>query len=80
MRYIAKYILFVYDKYIKEDWSIINLLGKICLYPFWIIRILLAIVYSILCFPLVLLHMKLEKINIYKLSDKIDNLFFNNKK
>lgn len=71
MKYIAQYILFVYEKYIKEDWSVINVFGKMVLYPFWFIRMLIAISFSIVAFPLVLLHMNSDFIYNSKITNKL---------
>jgi hypothetical protein len=35
---VFKFLLFVYTNYIYEDWSVYNKLGKICIYPAWIVR------------------------------------------
>jgi len=59
---IYKYILFVYKEYIQEDWNVVDKIGQIILKPFWFIRSFLMWIYSIICFPLVLLHMKINKI------------------
>lgn len=56
-RFLAKYILFVYVNYIIEDFSDLNIFGKIIIYPFWYIRNIISILFSIICFPIVLLHM-----------------------
>ena len=58
---LAQYILFVYEHYIKEEWSVLTMFGKIVIYPFWLIRIPIVTLYSIFCFPFVLLHMYIKK-------------------
>jgi len=58
---MINYVKFVYEKYIYEDWSLLTKLGRIVVKPFWFIKSILTIIYSIVCFPLVLLHMKLDK-------------------
>jgi len=35
---IAKFLLFVYLEYIKEDWNIYKPFAKMIIFPFWIIR------------------------------------------
>jgi len=71
---LAQYILFVYEHYIKEDWSVLTTLGKVILYPFWLIRIPIVTLYSIFCFPLVLLHMELEKIDFTPFIMKLNEI------
>lgn len=56
-RRIINYILFVYINYIVEDFSDLNLLGKLTIIPFWYIRNIISILFSIFCFPIVLMHM-----------------------
>ena len=55
-RYLAIYALFVYEYYIQEDWYDIKTFGKILLKPFWYIRNIISVLFSIFCFPIVLLH------------------------
>jgi hypothetical protein len=40
-RFLASFILFYWESYIREDWSVITKLGKIYYYPFWFIRAIL---------------------------------------
>lgn len=55
--YLILYILFVYEHYIKDDdFDIYTKFGKFLLYPAWIVKNIIAIFYSIFCFPLVLFH------------------------
>lgn len=54
---IAKYILFVYNSYIDTDFDVLTKFGKLIIYPSHYIRMIMVILYSIVCFPLVLLHM-----------------------
>jgi len=35
---VAKFILYVYLTYIKEEWEILTSIGQKVLYPFWFIR------------------------------------------
>jgi hypothetical protein len=46
-KYLKTYILFVYDYYIKEDFEVLNKIGKVFIYPAWLFRSFLAILYSI---------------------------------
>ena len=75
---LAQYILFVYEHYIKEDWSVLTTLGKVILYPFWLIRIPIVTLYSIFCFPLVLLHMIIADIDITPIIFEIENILSKN--
>jgi len=43
---LATLALYIYNKYIYEDWTIYTKLGKICIYPAWLVRILYIIVAS----------------------------------
>jgi hypothetical protein len=54
---IARYILFVYNNYIDTDFDVLTKFGKLIIYPAHYIRMFMVILYSIVCFPLVLLHM-----------------------
>lgn len=55
------YVYFVYINYIQEDFSEWYKLGKIVIKPFWFIKILYMVIYSIVCFPLVLIHIEIDK-------------------
>ena len=66
---IILYILFVYEYYIYQDWNCIKPFAKKILYFFWLIRIFYIVLYSIICLPLVLLHMELIKDKYNKLFD-----------
>jgi hypothetical protein len=44
--FLASFILFYWESYIREDWSVITKLGKIYYYPFWVIR---SIFYWLIC-------------------------------
>ena len=54
--YILIYIYFVYETYLEQDWEDFNLLGKIIIKPFWYLKWLYIITYSVFCFPIVLFH------------------------
>ena len=43
---LATLVLYIYNKYIHEDWNDFTKFGKICIYPFWLIRILYITVAS----------------------------------
>jgi hypothetical protein len=42
----AKYVLWLYETHIYEDWDEYTRIGKICIYPFWVIRSLLILITS----------------------------------
>jgi hypothetical protein len=65
---IYKYILFVYTRYIQENWDDYTKIGKFLIYPAWIFRSVLVCIYSILCFPFVLAHMEIEKMDFLAIS------------
>jgi len=60
MKHLINYIIFVLDHYINEDWSDVKKIGKLFLKPAWFIRSIFMWTYSIVCFPLILLHMYVE--------------------
>lgn len=71
--FLLKYILFVYENYIYEDWTLLTKFGQFLLKPLWVITIILSIIYSIIFFPIVLSHMKLVESNIIeKLMTMVD--------
>jgi hypothetical protein len=61
-RTFATLVLYIYNKYIYEDWSIYTKLGKICIYPFWLIRIL----YIVMASPILSLGYYWENSEMYK--------------
>lgn len=70
---MKKYFRFVYKKYIQEDWTVITKLGRFFLKPAWLISSIIVGGLSIICFPLVLLHMYYgEEINKIILSMMVD--------
>lgn len=48
---LINFTLYIYINYIKEDWDAYNILGKLFIYPTWIIHSLLIICVS----PLILM-------------------------
>jgi hypothetical protein len=64
-------MLFVYIHYIHEDWSCITKTGRILLKPAWFVRSIIAWIYAVVCFPLVLIHMKIETLDIPKLISEV---------
>jgi hypothetical protein len=63
---LATLALYVYNNYIYEDWSIYTKLGKICIYPFWVIRTLYVIIAS----PILSLGYYWENSKTYKLIEQ----------
>lgn len=43
---LSTLVLYIYNKYIYEDWSLLTKLGRICIYPFWFIRLLIVTTFS----------------------------------
>lgn len=58
---MKKYISFVKEHYIKENWDEFSKVGKIIIYPAWLIRSGIMIIIAIFGFPLCYLHMKWVK-------------------
>jgi len=58
---LAILVLYVYNKYLNEDWDIYTKWGKIFIYPFWLVRW----VYVTVSFPILDLGYYLEKSEIY---------------
>jgi hypothetical protein len=54
---LINYVLFVLVNYINEDLSMLTKFGKLVIYPAHIVRVILAVIFSIVCFPIVALHM-----------------------
>ena len=57
---LIKFILFVYNEYIYQDWSELTKLGRIFIKPAWFIRSIIFWIGSFILFPLVLLDMKFK--------------------
>ena len=36
--FLTKFILFVHDKYVHEDWDVYTTFGKLCIFFPWLIR------------------------------------------
>jgi hypothetical protein len=63
---VAKYLLFVYLNYIKEDWDEYNKFGKIMIYPAWFIKSFVIWIIS----PIFLPEYFFKKSLIYKEYEK----------
>lgn len=50
--FLAGFILYVYNEYVYEDWSVINTFGKICCYWAWFIRAMLVWIVSPVFLPI----------------------------
>jgi len=48
---LLKFILYVYNTHIEEDWSVITKFGKIFLYIPWFIRSTIIWIFSFLLIP-----------------------------
>lgn len=53
---VIEYLMFVMDRYIYEDWSVIKKPARFFLKPLWFIRSIIVWIYAITCFPVVLIH------------------------
>jgi len=60
--FCVKFILYVYIEYIKEDWSIYTPIGKLFIYPSWVILSILIWIIS----PLFLPEFLFKQSNLYK--------------
>jgi len=63
------FLLFVYINYIYEDWSLYTKLGKICIYPAWLIRSFFVWLIS----PIFLPEYWIKQSKLYKEFQKIKN-------
>jgi len=58
----AKFVLFLYNTHIKENWNEYNTFGEIIFYPIWIIRTIAII----LIFPVFIPEFLFKKTKLYK--------------
>lgn len=65
-QHIAKFMLFMLNEHIKENWDEWNPIGKIIIYPFWLVK---SIIFWIL-FPLFIPGYLFRKTTIYKKFNK----------
>jgi uncharacterized BrkB/YihY/UPF0761 family membrane protein len=70
MKNIAKFFLFVYTEYIKEEWDIYKPFTKVIIFPFWFIRSFLI---WLVC-PLLIPDYLIRKSKIYKKFQKVMDL------
>jgi len=77
---IANFLLYVYIKFIKYDFSYLTIFGKIIFYPVWIIKAVLVWIISPFLIPCYLINKK-AKIEFNKLTynQKKNYLFLKNK-
>jgi len=59
---IVKFLLYFYSTHIVEDWSQFKPIGKIIIYPFWVIRSVILWIFS----PLFIIEYLIVNSNIYK--------------
>lgn len=76
---MGEFLNFVNQRYIKEDFDILKPIGKVIVYPVWIVRSILVYILSFVFFPIVYLHMfkcnfKNETEHIEKLLVKMFNV------
>jgi len=48
---IKEYYNYIYNDYLKEDWQIYTLFGKIFIYPFWILKIIYYYIFFLFLYP-----------------------------
>lgn len=72
-KYLIDYLLWFYLKYIKEDWSYLNKIGKIMIYPFWMIK---SIMYWTLT-PIFIIEYIFVNSKTYKEIEKMNEIFIN---
>ena len=58
---LATLVLYVYNKYLNEDWDVLTNIGKVCIYPFWLMRW----VYVTILFPVLALGYYWETSDLY---------------
>lgn len=57
-----EFLLYVYVNYIQEDWDVYNKVGKVIIYPAWLVRSFLVWVIS----PVLLIPFFVKKSKKYK--------------
>ena len=45
-KWICNFYKFVYEFYIREDWNDYIKIGRVILYPFWLIRVIIVYLFS----------------------------------
>lgn len=84
--FLIKFIKFLYVYHIHEDFSFYTKIGKIFIYPFWLLKILYVIIFSpIFIFEYFWVNSKFYKmiddiLNMRNISDKIEITYIINKK
>lgn len=58
LKTIKNFYNWLYNYYIKEEWNIYKKIGKIIIYPFWLIRSILIYIISPLYFIYYILYKK----------------------
>ena len=59
---LIKFALWLYTEHIQEDWDDYNMLGKILIYPAWVVRSTLIWIFS----PFFILSYKFSQSEVYK--------------
>lgn len=59
---IIKFLLFLYKEHIEEDFNIYNKIGKICIYPLWVIKNIMVVFFL----PLFILEYIWKNTKLYK--------------
>lgn len=70
-KFMKKYLEFVYDNYIYQDWSDITKFGKIILMPAYWIRTVIMSILCIVGFPIIVPYMEIKEI-LYKFQEEIN--------
>lgn len=72
-KYLAKFLLWFYLEYIKEEWDILKPFGKVIIYPFWFIK---SIIFWILS-PIFVLEYIWVNSKMYQEIQKMNEMFLN---
>jgi hypothetical protein len=70
-KFMKKYLEFVYDNYIYQDWSDVTKFGKIVLMPAYWIRTVIMSIFCIVGFPIIVPYMEIKEI-LYKFQEEIN--------
>lgn len=84
METIKDFYKFVYNSSIKEDWELYTKIGKMCIYPFWLVRLLLVYLVSPLMIPAYLVKKYINEdvviVSVYKYVESVNEIISNFKK
>jgi len=73
---LAKYILFVYLEYIKEEWECYTPVGRVAIYPLWYARSIGIWLVS----PIFVFEYLFKQSNLYKEINKATETYYKHKK